>query len=42
MTYTPPTVDVVGTLEDLTLTIPKGLTHTPDGFKLHHEILTSR
>ncbi len=42
MTYTPPTVEVVGTVEELTLKlIPKGTTNTPDGFRLHHQILTS-
>jgi hypothetical protein len=30
--YTPPTIEVVGTLHELTLTIPKHLNHKPDGF----------
>jgi hypothetical protein len=40
-TYEAPTIGVIGSVEELTQTVAKHVTNTPDGFSLNGTILTS-
>jgi len=40
-TYEAPTIAVIGSVEELTQTVAKHTTNTPDGFSLNGTILTS-
>ncbi len=40
-TYEAPTIGVIGSVEELTQTIAKHETNTPDGFSLNGTVLTS-
>jgi hypothetical protein len=40
-TYEAPTIEVIGSVEELTQKIPKYTTHTPDGYSLGGQNLTS-
>jgi len=40
-TYEAPTIEVIGSVEELTQTIPKGTMNTPDNFSFGQIILTS-
>ncbi len=40
-TYEAPTIGVIGSVDELTETVPKYTTNTPDGFSFNGQLLTS-